>query len=197
MPELSTLTDGELVRKAQAGEETAFDELMVRYEGQIIGLAYRMLGHYHDSVEVAQEAFYRVYRGLAGFRREASFRTWLYGITLNLVRHKRRWHIRHRTGRTVPLEMVIRKDEEGDSWEREIADPKADPRQEVERSQLQEEILQALEHLPGSVKTVVILRDIQDVPYEEIARLTKEPVGTVKSRLHRGRAMLRELLKGK
>jgi RNA polymerase sigma-70 factor (ECF subfamily) len=189
------LTDQDLVRKAKEGDRGAFDRLMERHQGKIITVAYRMLGNYEDAIEVAQEAFLRMYRGLPRFREEAAFRTWAYQITLNLARHRRRWYARHRIAQTVSLDAPVSNDGDDPVYER-IQDPASSPREEVGRAELREAVSRAVARLPLPWRTVVVLRDIQGLPYEEIAGICRERVGTVKSRLHRARQMLRDLLRG-
>ena len=169
--------------------------LMQRYEREMIGLAYRMLGHREDALELAQEVFFRAWRGLPAFREEATFRTWIYQIALNLARHKRRWHVRHRTSQMVSLDAPVGEEEETPLIE-QISDPAPDARRQVEQGELGWKISEAVARLPSELKTVVLLRDMNGLPYEEIAGICRQPVGTVKSRLHHGRVMLRELLRG-
>ena len=189
-------SDAELVERARGGERAAFDLLMQRHEREVITVAYRMLGQYQDALELSQEAFLRAYRGLSGFRREASFRTWLYQITLNLARHRRRWYARHRVGQTVPLDAPAGDDPEGESIAEKISDRAAGPREEAARSELRVKIQAALVRLPEPFRRVLVLRDMEEMAYEEIAQVCAEPVGTVKSRLHRARGMLRVALEG-
>ena len=192
------LPDRELVCAAKSGDRAAFDDLMRRHEREVIGVAYRMLGHYEDSVELAQDAFYRAYRSLGAFRGEASFRTWLYRIVMNLARHRRRWYARHRVSQTVSLnDPPPGAEEEQAPVGEQVADSAADPLQETARSELRGRLTQALSRLPEPFRAAVVLRDVEGLPYEEIARICGERVGTVKSRLHRGRQMLRSALRGK
>lgn len=186
--------DAELVGRAKKGDRLAFDELMGRYEREIIAVAYRMLGNNEDAVDCAQETFFRAYRGLPQFRQEASFRTWLYQIALNLARHRRRWYARHRISQTVSLDEPIG-EEESDLVGEQIPDAGPTPRDESARVELRKTLLDALSGLPDSMKTIVVLRDMNELPYEEIAHICGESLGTVKSRLHRARGMLREKLK--
>ncbi len=188
-------SDQELVRRAKRGDRAAFDFLMERYQREVITVAHRMLGNFEDALDVAQEAFFRVYRGLSGFREEAAFRTWLYQITLNLSRHRRRWYARHRVGQTVSIDEP-ESEETDDPIAERLPGRSPDPREQYAHRELREKIAQALEKLPEPLRAVVILRDIQGLAYEEIAAACREQVGTVKSRLHRGRAMLRQLLRG-
>ena len=186
-------TDGELVRRAKQGEKLAFDELMQRYQQEVITVAFRMLDHHEEALELAQEAFFRAYRGLPRFREEAAFRTWLYQIVLNLCRHRRRWYARHRVGQTLSLDAPVG-EEESDPISDRIPDPGAGPREEAAQRQIQETVRRALARLPAPFKTVLILREIEGLSYEEVAAVCKEPIGTVRSRLHRARVMLRDKL---
>ena len=190
------ISDQELVSRAKGGDKFSFDTLMLRYEREVITVAYRMLGQYEDAVELAQDAFYRAYRALPGFRGEAAFRSWLYGITLNLIRNRRRWYARHRVSQTVSLDEPIDPPGEEDPMKERIADPAPGPREEAARSELQSKLMRALEQLPVPFRAVVVLRDVKGLSYEEIAEICRERVGTVKSRLHRARIMLRERLGG-
>ena len=188
-------TDQELVGRAKEGNRNAFDQLMERHQREIITVAYRMLGNYEDAIEVAQEVFLRMYRGLPRFREEATFRTWAYQITLNLARHRRLWYARHRVAQTISLDAPV-SDEGDDPVYEKIQDPAPTPREEADRAELREAVSGAVGQLPLPLRTVVVLRDTQGLPYEEIARICRENIGTVKSRLHRAREMLRELLRG-
>ena len=193
----AVISDGELVRRAKEGDKSAFDAIMQRYEREVITVAYRMLGQYEDAVELAQDAFCRAYRALPGFREEAAFRTWLYRITLNLVLHRRRWYARHRVSQTVSMDEPADPAGEEDPMGQRIADPAPGPREEAAQSELRAKISAALEQLPALFRTVVVLRDVKGLSYEEVAGICGERVGTVKSRLHRARAMLRERLGGR
>ncbi len=187
-------TDADLVHRAKQGDRAAFDRLMLRYQQEIISVAYRMLGNYEEAIDVSQEAFLRMWRGLPRFRQEAAFRSWAYQITLNLARHRRRWHARHRTARTVSLDVPANDGE--DPVHERIQDCAPNPREEAGRAELQAKVQQAIARLPVPLRTAVVLRDIQGLPYDQIAGICKEQIGTVKSRLHRGRTMLRKLLEG-
>lgn len=192
-PEASDVADQELVHRAKQGDRGAFDQLMLRHQQGIISLAYRMLGNYDEAVELAQEAFFRMWRGLPCFREEAAFRTWAYQITLNLARHRRRWHARHRTARTVSLDAPAGA-EEDDPPASSVPDPAPGPREEAGRSEIQEAVRRAVAQLPVPLRTVTVLRDIQGLPYEQIAEISEERIGTIKSRLHRARAILKTRL---
>ena len=190
------VSDGELVRRAKAGDKSAFDALMERYEREVITVAYRMLGRHEDAVDLAQDTFTRAWRSLSVFREEAAFRTWLYRIALNLVLNRRRWYARHRVSLTVSLDEPADPEGEGDPLSAQMADPAPGPRENAAQSELRSKILAALEQLPVSFRTVVVLRDMKGLSYEEISKICGERAGTVKSRLHRARALLRERLGG-
>jgi len=165
----------------------------------VLGLAFRMLGQYEEAVDLAQEAFLRMWRGIPQFREEASFRTWAFQITLNLARHRRRWYARHRTAKTVSLEAPMSGEEDPEEGGLALAERMADcspnPRDQVVRRELRATLHGAIARLPVPFRTAVVLRDIQGLPYEEIAAIVGEPIGTVRSRLHRARAMLQAALR--
>lgn len=188
------LSDEALVRRAQRGDKTAFDDLIRRYEQRVITVAYRWVGQHEDALDLAQETFFRAYRAISGFRAEATFRTWLYQILINLARNRRRWYARHHISRTVSWDQPAGEDPDAPPLGEQVADPAPDPRARAEASGFGERVRWALEKIPPEMKSVVILRDMEERTYEEIARILKQPVGTVKSRLHRGRALLKEAL---
>ncbi len=188
--------DGEWVAKAKQGDRAAFDALMQRYQQEVIALAFRMLGDREDAVDLAQETFLRAWKGLPHFRQEAAFRSWLYQIALNLARNRRRWYARHRVSQTVSLEASGSGEEEDPPLAERIADQSPDPRELAARAETQAKLVMALDQLPQPLKEVVILRDVEGISYEEITEILRERIGTVKSRLHRARAILRSLFAG-
>jgi len=186
-------SDDELVRRVKEGERKAFDLLMERYERRITAVSYQMLGSSEEAKDLAQEAFLRIWRGIPNFRGEASFLSWAYQITMNLARHRRRWYARHRVSKTISLDAPIKEGEEDPVSER-IADPGPDPRQKAASSDELASLQQAVGELPLPFKSVLVLRDIQGLAYEEVAKVFGEQIGTIKSRLHRARLMLRKAL---
>ncbi|WP_317856186.1 sigma-70 family RNA polymerase sigma factor [Chakrabartyella piscis] len=181
----------ELVKKAKAGDMLAFEDLIVQYEKMIYNVALRMMNHSEDAYDMAQEVFIKAYRYLDKFDERSAFSTWLYRIAVNTCIDE----MRKRKGKqTQSLDNELQ-NEDG-SWKQEIADPDATPEEAVLQKEEQSEIMQALDTLSEEHKTIVVLRDIRGLSYEEIAEITETSLGTVKSRLSRGRKQLQqEILK--
>ncbi|HIE52670.1 MAG TPA: sigma-70 family RNA polymerase sigma factor [Armatimonadetes bacterium] len=186
---LTEIPDKELVARCQQGDRAAFDEIMARYESKVYNLAYRLLNNQDDAFDIAQEAFIRIYRGLSRFRGSSTLSTWIYRITLNLCldelkRRKRR-----------PLsETELQEDDTPEPLLERVVDENSDPNVAVE-SQARQAIVQwALTQLPEHHRAVIVLYDLEGLSYTEIAEVLHTNVGTVKSRLNRARAALKELL---
>jgi RNA polymerase sigma-70 factor (ECF subfamily) len=176
------ISDADCVRRIQHGESDAFEVLVRRHEKTIFNLVYRMLGDYEDAAEVSQEVFLSAYRAIGQFRGDANFSTWLYRIALNHATTRRR-SVHSRQHRTVPIEDMEL-----------LRDAQPGPAETLEKKEMQERVQLALNKLAPEDATVILLRDLQDVPYDEVARVLEIPVGTVKSRLHRARQALKSLL---
>jgi len=177
-----SISDADCVRRIQHGEVDAFEVLVRRHEKTIFNLVYRMLGDYDDAIEVSQEVFLSAYRAIGQFRGDANFSTWLYRIALNHATTRRRSN-NSRQHRTAPIEDMEL-----------IRDSQPGPAETLEKKEMQERVQLALNKLTPEDAAVILLRDLQDVPYDEVARLLEIPVGTVKSRLHRARQALKSLL---
>jgi len=176
-----SISDADCVRRIQHGEVDAFEVLVRRHEKTIFNLVYRMLGDYDDAIEVSQEVFLSAYRAIGQFRGDANFSTWLYRIALNHATTRRRSN-NSRQHRTAPIEDMEL-----------IRDSQPGPAETLEKKEMQERVQLALNKLAPEDAAVILLRDLQDVPYDEVARLLEIPVGTVKSRLHRARQALKSL----
>lgn len=162
------MTDEALVRRFQDGEEAAFDELIERHRGRIYGLVCRLAGA-GEADDLAQDVFLAAYRSLRAFRGEAAFGTWLYRIAIHTCSH----HLRRKRPEALELD-------ESEPDRRRERDPLARAMQQ----ELQDMVRQAIESLPYKLKVVIVLRDIHDLSYEEIATVVGCPIGTVRSRLH-------------
>ncbi len=178
--------DRGLVDAAAAGDREAFDELVRRHQGQVLNLVQAMTGGGADADDLAQEAFVRAWRGLRHFRGDSTFRTWLYGVAVNVVRtHHRR---RTRFSRLFPARGGGAEGEpdpiEGAAVEAGIEDALV----------MRNAIDKALGALPAELREAVTLRDVQGLEYREIAEVLGVPIGTVESRIFRGRQKLRPLL---
>jgi len=176
------ISDAECVRKLQRGETDAFETLIRRHQKTIYNLAYRMLGDYDEAAEISQETFLSAYRAIGNFRGDANFSTWLYRIALNHATTRRKT-LTTRQQRTVPMENS-----------EPASDPNPGPPESMEKKEIRQRVQQALNRLEPEDAAVILLRDLQDVPYEEVARVLEVPIGTVKSRLHRARQALKSEL---
>jgi RNA polymerase sigma-70 factor (ECF subfamily) len=178
--------DRGLVDLTAGGSREAFDELVRRYQGQILNLIRAMTRGDPDAEDLAQETFVRAWRSIRTFRSDSTFRTWLYGIALNVIRTHRRKRSR--------LRQVFRtesKPREGETDSPEHAS--VDDGTEA-RLGLREAIDRALATLPEEMRVAIVLRDVQGLDYHEIARTLGVPIGTVESRIFRARQRLRPLL---
>lgn len=177
-----SISDAECVRRIQRGETETFEILVRRHEKAIFNLVYRMLGDYDDAAEIAQEVFLSAYRAIGQFRGDANFSTWLYRIALNHASTRRKsTSLRQR--RLVPIDDT------------ELVDNvELGPAETLEKKELRQRVQRALNELQPEDAMVILLRDLQDIAYEDVARVLNIPVGTVKSRLHRARQALKARL---
>lgn len=184
--------DRELVVRAQAGASEAFDELVGRHAGRMFQLAFGLLGNRQDAEEVVQDTFVRAYRNLAGFRGEASFSTWLYRIATNLSRNKYKWNRCRGAGVNISLSDQSPGLGEDLREDMMIADESMGPDQRIQQMELGGAIAAAVNRLPANLREVMILRHIENLPYERIAEICEVQLGTVKSRLSRAREMVKQ-----
>lgn len=186
---LHAMTDEDLMSNFQAGSIEAFNILVDRYSERLTHYLYGFLGDMKRCEDLLQETFLRVYRNRHSYRRIAKFSTWLYTIAGNLARSEYR---KRKRRRLYSIQSVNRENEE---YEMQIPDESFSPDRHAESMIQDEYIQQALKEIPQSFREVVVLRDIQQLAYEEIADITGLPMGTVKSRINRGRSKLQTLLK--
>ena len=182
------------IRAAQANDPQAFDQLIRRYQNKVFNLCYRMLADYEEANDCAQETFVKIYRSLKHFRQESSFATWLYTIAVNTCKNRMQSAAyRHRK---KMLSLDPPGESEAGGRAREIADPAPSPLAQLAMQERDALLQRAIDALPEEARTIIVLRDVEGLPYEEITRITGYPLGTVKSRLARARQQLREQLKG-
>jgi RNA polymerase sigma factor (sigma-70 family) len=178
-----------LVEVAQRGDVASFNELVRLFEGRVYNLCYRMLGDPDSSADAAQDAFLAAFRNLRSFR-GGSFRSWMLRIATNTC-----YDVLRARKRRPSVSLDIEADDESASSPLQIADTAESPDDFALRRELAAAIQDGLTALPDEQRIVLILSDIQGLAYEEIAQITNSNLGTVKSRLSRGRARLREVLK--
>ena len=185
--------DLELVEGLIGGSEQAYEKLLSRYQQAVYNLAYRLLNDQSDAADAVQEVFLKVFRNIGHFRGQSSLKTWIYRIAINEAHNQRRWFFRHRH-REVGLE-----DENDDQKTKAevIPDSGRSPFDYVFDQERQVLIEDALTRINPSFREAVVLRDIADLSYEEIAEVLQVSLGTVKSRILRGREALRQELTGR
>lgn len=184
-------SDQHLVKRTLHGDTYAFEELVKTYQNKVYMLAYRYMGNEDDANDMAQEAFIKAYRSLRSFKGDASFGTWIYRITTNVCLDE----LRRRKRKIVPISL----DEplatlDGDEIEREISDQSLAADVVYEKKEFSQNIQLLLDEMKPEHKTVIVLRDIMDLSYEEIAAVLDCSIGTVKSRISRARIILQKKL---
>jgi RNA polymerase sigma-70 factor (ECF subfamily) len=174
-----------LIKRCLAGDEKAYRELVELYQPRIHSLALRMLRRAEDAQDVTQETFVRMFRALDRYDPQRPFAAWLFSIASRLAID----HIRRRKHQPIPLTQRDRDDEE---YTIEIEDPGLRPEEFASRSEEERRTRALIDSLPPHYRIVVLLRHQQDLSYEEIAEALHLPLGTVKARIHRARALLKE-----
>jgi RNA polymerase sigma-70 factor (ECF subfamily) len=178
-----------LLERSKAGDIAAFEMLIEAYQKKIFNLAFRMIGNYDDAGDLAQEALIRVYKSIAGFKAQSSFSTWIYRITTNVCLDE----IRKRKNKKV-LSLDEEIHVEDGEMQRQIESDDPLPEEVFEREELRQIVGDAIASLPEEQRTVLTLRDLQGLSYEEIADILDCPGGTVKSRINRARQALKNAL---
>lgn len=193
-----TTEDAALVADLKAGSEEAFAILIAQYHQPLYSLIARSLNDPADAADITQEVFIKVFRSIGGFHGEASLRTWLYRIALREASNQRRWWSRHKRQEiTIDSEPGPSDDESGFSLSATLADEAESPFDHAAHAETRQRVEDALRQIPEAFRTVVILREIEGFSYDEIAEILNTNLGTVKSRLTRGRSALRTLLSAK
>jgi len=191
-----TTEEAALVADLKAGNEDAFAILIAQYHQPLFSLIARSLNDPADAADITQEVFIKVFRSIRGFHGESSLRTWLYRIALHEASNQRRWWSRHKKQELTidsPAESVDSNDE-GMTLAATLADQSDSPFDRAAQAELRHRVEAALRDIPEAFRTVVVLREIEGFAYEEIAEILNVNIGTVKSRLTRGRSALRTLL---
>jgi RNA polymerase sigma-70 factor, ECF subfamily len=187
------IQDSQLVTRFNAGEESAFVEIMKRHQGRIFAAALALVRNRADAEEIAQDTFVRAHRALPRFRGDSSVATWLHKIAVNLARNRFWYNFRRRKHATLSLNAAV--GDEGDATFSDLlsaSDP--DPSQETSRQEFVSAVENSLEKLEPSHRRILTMRSVLDQSYEEIAAVLGINVGTVKSRIARARERLRSQL---
>jgi RNA polymerase sigma-70 factor, ECF subfamily len=185
------LSDHDLIEQAKQGDEDAFAEIVRRYKNPIVNYLYRFLNDYEEAVDLAQETFVRVYFAIDRYHRGFAFSTYIYRIATNLAISEIR---RRRRRRLLSLSGLFQSDYE-ETAEYQPRDERILPDAELVDDEQSRVIAKAIAALPEKYRVAIILRDVQGRSYEEIAAIMELGLGTTKSRINRGRGLLREKLK--
>ncbi len=188
-----SIDEAALIDRCLSGDDTAFDQVVERYQDMVYNLAYRLLGGDEEAFDLSQEVFLQVYRKLDTFRQDASLRTWIYRIVINRAKNRQRWWRRRLAEMTA---LTLEEVERVPNGQLSIGlnGKGVSPDEALQRKELGDILDEAIERLPFEQRTALVLRDIEGLSYEEIAETLSLPVGTVKSRIARARGTLREKL---
>jgi RNA polymerase sigma-70 factor (ECF subfamily) len=181
------VSDETLIARFQQGDVQAFDVLVRRYKDQLLNYVYRFVGNRNDAEDLVQETFLRVYKNKHYYKEIAKFSTWVYTIAGNLAKTELR---RRKRRKIFSVSNFV-----NDERDFDIPDTNRNPEKEVDSSMKDDIIQKTIEKLPPKFKEVILLRDVQGFAYEEISQILNIPLGTVKSRVNRGRLKLQEDLK--
>ena len=181
------LNENRLIERASGGDPSAFNRLMEVHERRMYAVALRMCGNREDAQDCLQEAMLRIYRSISGFKGQSSFGTWVYRITMNTCLDELR---RKKNKQNTSLDSLL-----DTGWSPQ--DESASPEKHAVQAETRKLLHEAIRDLPDDMRSAIVLRDIQGLSYEEIAQALDINVGTIKSRISRGRDKLREKLKQK
>jgi RNA polymerase sigma-70 factor, ECF subfamily len=181
--------EAELVHELQAGSDTAFDWLVTHYHAPVYNLILSMLGDVADAADGTQEVFLKAFRGIRNFRQGSSLKTWLYRIAIREALNHKRWFKRH-----LQKNVSIDAEPEEGQAHIDVEDLGATPFEQLATHEIQIAVQHALAEVPEVFRGAVILRDLEGLSYEEVAEVLECSVGTVKSRILRGRRALKEIL---
>ncbi len=187
-----SLDEAALIQRCLAGDDTAFDLIVSRYQDMVFNLALRLLGTREEALDLSQEVFFQVYRKLGSFRQDSSLKTWIYRIAINRAKNCQRWWRRRESEMTA-----VTIDEVEVSWTLSAtlgSSYSVAPDEALRRKEIGHILYKAIATLPFDQRTILLLKEIDGLSYEEIARTLNLALGTVKSRLARARKALRDQL---
>lgn len=188
----SELSDAEIVERIKAGEQHLFDILVQRYSSRAYQIAYGVLGTREDAEEVAQDVFIRIFKALPKFRGDSEFTTWMYRIAMNLARNKYRYNKSRGANKKISMQETI--DDSDSRTLIQVPEPRLSPDSEVGLEEYQKDIMREIENLPPLYRDALVLRNVEEMSYEQIADVLGCKLGTIKSRIARAREELRRRL---
>jgi RNA polymerase sigma-70 factor (ECF subfamily) len=184
-----------IIEELKAGSESAYDQLVNEFHQPIYSLVYRIVADSADAADTTQEVFLKVFRGIKHFHGQSSLKTWIYRIALHEASNRRRWWFRHKSRETT-LEAKNSGETPFLGLQETLADESESPFEHAMHEEVRARVEFELRQVAEPYRTTVVLRDLEDMSYEEIAEITEVSLGTVKSRLTRGREALRKRLVG-
>lgn len=187
------MEDNEIIDRFLSGETDYFDELILKYKDMVFNLCFQMLRDYEESLDLSQDIFVKLYHSIKDYRKQAKFSTYLYRITVNFCKNKLKFLERVRKKNAFSLDDPIKTD--NGEIKREVADTNPTPREVLAQKEKLKKITDAISSLKMEYKEIIILREMENLAYEEIARILNVGIGTVKSRLNRARMALRDKLR--
>src|SRR5579864_5164825 len=182
-----------IVAELKAGSEAAYTWLIGEFQQPVYGLVYRIVNDPSDAADTTQDVFLKVFRGMKHFHGSSSLKTWIYRIALHEAANRRRWWFRHKAKETS-IEPVESEAGTSEAMQAALTDPAESPFESVAHHEVQRRVEEEVKKMPEPYRTTLILRDLEDMSYEEIAEVLEISLGTVKSRLTRGREALRQRL---
>jgi RNA polymerase sigma-70 factor (ECF subfamily) len=190
-----TSEEAALIAELQAGSEEAFAWLITRFHQPIYSLLARAVQDRETAADLTQEVFVKVFRGVGSFHGESSLRTWMYRIALREASNQRRWWMRHKQAE-IPLDQELAESDSGQPVRLQdtLVDPSESPFEMAAHEENRARVEAALSQVPEPFRTTLVLRDIEGFVYEDVAEIQGVNLGTVKSRLVRGRAALKAIL---
>ena len=182
-----------IVAELKAGSEAAYAWLIGEFQQPVYGLVYRMVNDPADAADTTQDVFLKVFRGMKQFHGQSSLKTWIYRIALHEAANRRRWWFRHKAYETS-IEPAEAEGAAAEAMQTALTDPADSPFESMAHREVQSRVEEALRQVPEPYRTTLILRDLEEMRYEEIAEVLEISLGTVKSRLTRGRQALKQQL---
>ncbi|MGB0716340.1 MAG: RNA polymerase sigma factor [Phycisphaerae bacterium] len=186
------LEEASLIEEIKAGQTERFEELVREYQDRVYNACWRITGHLEDARDITQEAFLRAFQEIRNFRHESSFYTWVFRIAVNLALSHRRKAGRRRT---VSIDQTLESDgTQAQNLAQRIADQTPAPEQGIVQAEMHQKAIRALQEIDVDFRIIIVLRDVEGFGYQEISRILDVQPGTVKSRLFRARAALKQAM---
>lgn len=186
-------SEAQFIARLVARDESAFNELVLTYERRVYGLVFRMLGRRDEAEDLAQEVFVQVFKAIDQFRGESKLSTWIYRIAVNLCKNRTKYLSRRHAGEQDDIDAMAERVPLTAARAATVGDVSR-PDELVEGMQLEDIVKRSIQKLEPEFREALVLADVEDMPYDEIAQIMGVPVGTVKSRIHRARAQLKSLV---